>query len=125
MTQPTDPTDGTHAPSAIADRVGSLPEPSRKLVYLAAGLGQSFLRATLAVVAGRSRESVTADLRSAIHAGVVAADGDCFHFVVPVEAVYGLIPSGDLPALHLRVGRRLLAHDGEPRRAIEHIGRGA
>ena len=113
----------------------SLPEPTRKLVHLAAGLGQVFDLASLAVVGGRSKESVGDDLQPAIAAGLLgpvastpahpAQGGDAFAFTVPVESVYASVPAGDLPALHLRIGRRLLAHDGEPRRALEHIGRGA
>jgi signal transduction histidine kinase len=136
MVDPTDYPDGGLALRALGPSVRSLPEASRRLVYLAAGLGPAFDAASLAVVSGRSKEVVAEDLRPAIERGLLAsapavaaaaqaATGDSYAFTVPVEGVYALIPAGDLPALHLRIGRRLLAHDGEPRRALEHIGRGA
>src|SRR5690348_15460103 len=136
MGVPTDPTDGRGPPTpgAVGERVRSLPEASRRLLHLAAGLGTGFDLGSLAVVAGRSRESIAADLQPALEAELVAVNGvapvtlgetpkppvtlgetpkpparpgephrsDVLVFIVPVEQVYGLIPAGDLPALHLR-----------------------
>jgi signal transduction histidine kinase len=124
------------ATPAAAARLGALPEPTRKLLFLAAGMGASFDLAALAVVGGRSKEAVAEELRPAIEAGLLtpATMGDPLRvpqtppehaFAIPVDEVYAQIPAGELPALHLRIGRRLLNHDGDPRGALEHIGRGA
>jgi signal transduction histidine kinase len=136
MAAPTDfpGANGTHAASAVADLLRALPDSARRLVHLAAGLGQAFDSTSLAVVSGHSLAVVLVDLRPVLEAGLLSSGSppmpaplleNGFAFRVPVEEVYGLIPAAELPALHLRIGRRLLAHDGEPQRALHHIGRGA
>jgi signal transduction histidine kinase len=143
MAEPTDPeADGTSARSAIAERVRALPEPTQRLLQLAAGLGPAFELASLAAVADRSPASVVADLQPSLAAGLIALDfasraprlipspsddteAASFAFIAPVDVVYGLVPGGELPALHLRIGRLLLAHEGDRPVALEHLGRGA
>ena len=65
------------------------------VVILAAGLGTGFDLGSLAVVAGRSRESISADLQPALEAGLVAVNGvtpgdphrsDVLVFVAPALA---------------------------------------
>jgi signal transduction histidine kinase len=107
-------------------------EPARRLVQLAACLGAACDLATLAVVAQRSPTAVTADLEPALQAGLVSRSSDGFAFTSPVEAIYALIPAQELPALHLVIGRLLLAQEslqpevcGPIHAAALHLDRGA
>jgi signal transduction histidine kinase len=150
--------EGARTPSAVRERLALLPEPSRLLVQLAAclvtmgprgsgssvspgdGHGPPFDLGTLAQIAERSPAAVAADLQAALDAGIVGREEgteggppqtpgtEGFAFAAPVDAVYALVPAEELPALHLRIGRRLLAiREQRPpsRQALDHLGRGA
>jgi len=123
----------------VAERLSELPEATRSTLALAACVGGRFDLDTLAVVQERSPGEVSADLAPAIDQGLLLSlrgeDGteqralrfghDRVH-----EAAHALLPADQRDALHLRIGRLLLARcDGAPRGAelldiVDHLAHG-
>jgi len=96
-------------------------------------LGSKARLATLAAALGRPELEVEDGLLEAIQAGLLVRQEDRVAFLHDrvMEAAYSLIPEGERPAVHLEIGRRLLAQ-AEPGRlddvlfdVIAHLNRGA
>jgi predicted ATPase/signal transduction histidine kinase len=126
------PSVGDSLAGLMAARIEGLPEASRRLVRIAACLGASFDLDTLAVVDDSTPAEAAARLAPAIAAGLISPIGDEYRYLdtggaLPVrhellhdrarEAAYAQIPADSAPALHLRIGRRLLAGLPEAGRA--------
>jgi signal transduction histidine kinase len=114
----------------IANRLAGLPEPARRVLLLASCLGPTFELVTLALACGQSADAVVVDLQPGLAAGLLRQEESRFAFRVPADEVYALVSAGDLPELHLSIGRRLLAeapgHDaGHLQLAAQQLGRGA
>jgi PAS domain S-box-containing protein len=115
-----------------------LPESARRLLSLAACMGNSFDLATLAIVAQTSQLATTTELWPALHAGLVLPQTNVYRlyrggalepdnpFHDPAEtptyrfshdrvqqAAYLLIPEERLRSTHLHIGRLLLANTPE------------
>ena len=117
----------------MAERIEKLPEASRRLVGLAACLGASFDLDTLAVINESTPASAAAELWYAIRAGLVLPIGDEYKYLpttaLPVryellhdrarEVAFAQIQGDGAPALHLRLGRLLLAGLPEAERAAQ------
>ncbi len=95
----------------MAAKLNLLPGNTRQILHDLASLGSAAELETLAVASGRSAQEVIANLRPAVQAGLVAGGGTHYAFVHDrvQEAAYGLWPTEDKPALHLRIGMALAA----------------
>jgi predicted ATPase/signal transduction histidine kinase len=115
----------------MARAIEGLPEATKALLQVAACIGHQFDLGTLAAVSGRSRTSATNDLWPALEDGLLVPlreayraprvagpmDGDLetlpgeMQFVHDrvQQAAYALLPEERRCALHLDIGRRLLA----------------
>ncbi|MEP7123114.1 MAG: AAA family ATPase [Byssovorax sp.] len=116
----------------MAGKIRKLPEPTQRVVKLAACIGNTFDLATLAIVDERPEIATAADLWEALREGLVLPVDDAYQ-LVPTEqregddpaelpriayrflhdrvqqAAYSLISEGSRAEVHLRVGRLLLA----------------
>ncbi|ADO69077.1 trifunctional serine/threonine-protein kinase/ATP-binding protein/sensor histidine kinase [Stigmatella aurantiaca] len=111
----------------MMSKLQRLPEATQRVLELAASLGSRFQLASLSTVLGCGFAEVAARLMPAIEEDLIlpldsrwrlaeqGGDTDIpyrfFHDRVQ-QAAYALIPEGDRAALHLRVGRMLLASAG-------------
>lgn len=95
----------------MVGKLSRLPVDTQETLKQLACLGNSAELALLTMVHGTSGEEIHAALWEAIRAGLVfRMDGSCkfLHDRVQ-EAAYALIPPPSRPALHLRIGRLLVA----------------
>ena len=99
----------------LLDKLGRLPEETRDALKRLACLGNSAQIATLTMVLGAPEEAVHAALWDAVQAGLVLRSNSAYAFLHDrvQEAAYALIPAGELPAEHLRIGRQLLTTSAE------------
>jgi predicted ATPase/signal transduction histidine kinase/CheY-like chemotaxis protein len=72
-------------------------------------LGNAAEIATLTLVHGLAEEEIHTTLWEAVRAELIVRQDTAYAFVHDrvQEAAYGLIPAGERPAIHLRIGRRL------------------
>jgi len=103
----------------MLSKLRSLPAATRALLKRLACLGYSSPIATLAIVEGKSEETLHATLKAAVQAGLLWRQEGAYKFLHDRvrEAAYALIPRGRRAAAHLVIGRRLAA--GARRGAIE------
>lgn len=92
-----------------------LPVATRTALQQLACLGSATPVATLALVRGDTEDAVHATVGPAIRARILFREGGAYRFLHDRvrEAAYALIPDGERQAVHLAIGRRLLA-DGLP-----------
>ncbi|UQA60706.1 AAA family ATPase [Polyangium aurulentum] len=138
----------------IRERIEALPRGARELVALAACLGQQFDLATLSLAAGRPAPRVAVELWPALEEGLVLplSSDYCLASVVEEggppsaaalreipyafshahvrDAAGAFVPAEERPALHLRIGRLLVAREGRgieaaPFAAVRQLNLGA
>ena len=115
----------------MTERIQRLPEASQRVVRLAACLGASFDLETLALLNESTPAETAAELGSAVEAGLVFPIGDEYKYLPTEarliryqilheqarEAASARIPADSAPALHLHLGRLLVAGIPEAERA--------
>ena len=96
-------------------RLQRLPERARRLVGLAGCMGNTVDVAILARVGDCSAEQAETDLWPALEAGLLVREGAVWRFAHDrvQEAAALLTPGAERPALHLQIGRLLLARASE------------
>ena len=128
--------------SLMAERIGLLPEASRRALRLASCIGTTFDLSTLALISERTREEAAGDLREPVQAGLLLPVGEGYKYfeAKPLsqsqeligpgsrsidyrfphdrvrEAAYALIDADGKQALHLRIGRLRLSTTPEASR---------
>ncbi len=95
----------------MARRLTALPAATQDAVRIAACIGNEGQISLLALTHGRSQEETLGDLWEAIREGLILRSDDSYAFAHDriKQAAYSLIPEGERAALHLRIGRLLLA----------------
>jgi PAS domain S-box-containing protein len=103
----------------MAGKLRHLPVETREALAVAACVGASVEAGTLAAVCQRDPEEA---LRPALEEDLLARLESTYRFPHDrvQEAAYALIPEGERPAVHLAIGRRLLAR-AAPERVEEEI----
>jgi len=93
----------------MVGRLKRLSDTTQGQVKQLACLGNAAEMATLTLVHGLSEEEIHAALWEAIRMELIVRQGGGYAFVHDrvQEAAYGLIPEGERPAIHLRIGRVL------------------
>ena len=99
----------------MAGKIQKLPDASQAVLKHGACVGNVFDLETLSVILERPADQVKEDLLVALSEGLVIPFEDRIKFAHDriQQAVYSLIPGDDRNALHLRIGRLLLADASE------------
>jgi hypothetical protein len=102
----------------MAGKITRLPVVTRDALQLLACLGNAAEIATLGLVHGGSEPALHADLWEAVRQELILRLDGAYKFVHDrvQEAAYALIPKESRPAMHLRLGRLLLAQTKLERR---------
>ena len=113
--------------AAIADRLGFVAGPVRKVLRAAALLGVEFAVPDLAIVLGRSVPDLIPAVDEACAAGVLAESGNGLGFRHPLirTALYEEMPAPVRAAWHHDAGRALAAAGAPPDRVARQILRAA
>ena len=92
-------------------RLGRLPDRVRRTLTLAAAAGGELAAPALAWIEERPAADIEDDLLLAAREGLLLREGDRYRFAHDrvQQAAYALIPPGERPATHLRIGRALVA----------------
>lgn len=95
----------------MARRLTALPAATQDALRTAACLGNKDEISLLALTLGKSEEETLRDLWEAIREGLILQRQDAYAFAHDriQQAAYSLIPEGERAAVHLRIGRLLLA----------------
>jgi predicted ATPase len=95
----------------VVGKLNRLPDKALEILKQLACLGNSVEPGVLTMVYGRSEEEIYLDLREAIRGGFIVHFAGSIKFVHDrvQEATYSLIPEEIRPAVHLRIGRLLMA----------------
>ena len=134
----------------MADRIRRLGEPTRRVLRLAACIGNRFDLGTLAIVAEAEPAAVAADLWPAVEQGLVVSEEQSYGLAPDPadsgspelrryrflhdrvqQAAYALIPDAAKPQAHLALGRLLLARGDAAGGAewlfdvVDHLNTGA
>jgi predicted ATPase/signal transduction histidine kinase len=96
----------------MARRLTTLPAATQDTVRIAACIGNEGAISLLALVHGASEEETLGHLWGAIKEGLILRSQGSYAFAHDriQQAAYSLIPEAERPAMHLQVGRLLLAH---------------
>jgi PAS domain S-box-containing protein len=102
----------------MVSKLNRLPAEAQNALQQMACLGNIAEVTRLSIVLGVTEEQVDAALWPARRQELVERTGDQYRFVHDrvQEAAYALIPEGERPAVHLRLGRVLAAHTPAERR---------
>jgi PAS domain S-box-containing protein len=114
-------------------RLTQLPADTQNTMQQLACLGNFAETTTLSIVLGRSEQQVHAALWEAVRQELVEQQAGTYRFVHDrvQEACYSLIPDHQRAAVHLRIGRQLLAQTFEEKREkgifaiVNQLNRGA
>jgi PAS domain S-box-containing protein len=95
----------------MAAKLNGLPSTTLEILKQLACLGNGAQTATMSMVFGMSEEALHAALWPVVWAGLVFHLEGAYSFLHDrvQEAAYALIPAGERPALHLRIGRELVS----------------
>ncbi|MGD9215835.1 MAG: PAS domain S-box protein [Desulfobacteraceae bacterium] len=95
----------------MMDKLGRLPETTRETLKQFACLGSVAKITTLTMVCGQSEDALHGALWEAARTGLIFRGKHTYTFLHDrmQEAAYALIPEADRKALHLKIGRLLLA----------------
>jgi tetratricopeptide (TPR) repeat protein len=111
----------------LEERLGRLSAETRTALEVAAIWGREFVAADLVATASLAPDLVFQALREAFAASIVESSGDSgmfrFSHVLLRDQLYSQIPPSSRAALHLEVGRILVARQ-VPRAAIHHLFEG-
>jgi predicted ATPase/signal transduction histidine kinase len=102
----------------LVEKVKRLPAPEQELLVAAAYLGDPRPLEVLEALCARPAEEIQHLLVRLTREGLLARVADAYRFVHDrvLQAAYSLIPEGERPQAHLRVGRLLLAQTPEASR---------
>jgi predicted ATPase len=97
----------------MAGKLNRLPGATQEALKQLACLGNGAQTATLGIVLGVSEEAVHVALWEVVHAGLVFRRNNDYTFLHDrvQEAAYALVAEGERAAIHLRIGRLLVAHN--------------
>jgi PAS domain S-box-containing protein len=117
----------------MASKLTRLSDTTRNALGQLACLGNVAPVATMALVQGKSEETIDDELWEAVLAGLVFRLNGTYKFLHDRvhEAAYALIPESDRAATHLRIGRVLVAKTAPDEREdaifdiVNHLNRGA
>ncbi|HTD54047.1 MAG TPA: serine/threonine-protein kinase PknK, partial [Silvibacterium sp.] len=95
----------------MAGKLNGLPSATLETLKQLACLGNTAQAAAVSTVLGVSEEELHAILWPVIRAGLVFCLNGAYSFLHDrvQEAAYALIPAGERPAVHLRIGRELVS----------------
>ncbi|WP_437588534.1 AAA family ATPase [Sorangium sp. So ce1000] len=96
--------------SLMAETIRRLPQATQRVLRLASAIGNTFEVDVLSTVSERPPDETYASLDHALAEGLIAAADEQYRFAHDKiqEAAYSLIPEGDRPAFHYRIGKLLL-----------------
>lgn len=96
----------------MVGKLDRLTGPAQEILKHFACLGNVVRIATLSMVCGQSEEVLRAALWEVVRAGLVLTSDHTCRFLHDrvQEAAYALIPEARRPAMHLKIGRLLVAH---------------
>jgi predicted ATPase len=111
----------------MVGKIRRLAEPTQDALKIAACLGSPADAGTLAVVRERTPSETHGDLEEAVREGILIRGGDAYRFLHDrvQQAACALIPEGERPAVHLRIGRvlaRSLRPEEVEARVFEIVG---
>ncbi|MDC3955826.1 AAA family ATPase [Polyangium jinanense] len=117
----------------MAGKLSRLSVPAQDALKLAACIGNRIDVDTLAVVAKRPAAELREALEEAAREGLILSQGGTYRFLHDrvQQAAYALIPTGQLPEVHLGIGRVLLQRQRAEKREetifdiVGHLNRGA
>lgn len=119
----------------LVDKISALPDDTRGLLTICAAIGNRFDLNTLAYLKDIEVETALSMLAMAIRESFVGYDNEkglyVFHHDRIQEAAYSLIPEGERPDLHYRIGRLTMENTPESKRqellfyVVDHLNLGA
>ncbi|MGK3989879.1 AAA family ATPase [Sorangium sp. So ce136] len=108
----------------VIAKIKGLSRAAQKALTLASCVGNTVDASTLAVVRDLPEDAIHEDHRELVREGLLLRSGDTYRFLHDRvrQAAYALVPEGDRAAVHLRIGRLLLAHAAPEARIFEIAG---
>ncbi len=96
--------------SLMVEAIRRLPQGTQEVLRLASAIGNTFELDVLDTVSEHSLDETYSSLDSALGEGLIVSIGEQYRFAHDKiqEAAYSLIPVGDRPAFHYRIGMLLL-----------------